>query len=176
MKKVAYALLISGIVFSACGGGGETSNKEGKPEKKMMLNDGPEEEARPADLPEVAELVIEGNDQMQFNTKALEVWNGQKVKLTLKHVGEMPLEAMGHNWVLLKDGVSKSEFAEASIGAKDNGYIAADRMNDVIAYTETIGGGQETTIEFDAPAKGSYTYICTFPGHYGMMSGVLTVK
>ena len=39
-----------------------------------------------------------------------------------------------------------------------------------------IGGGESDTITFTAPKKGSYTYICTFPGHYGLMKGVLIVS
>jgi len=35
------------------------------------------------------------------------------------------------------------------------------------------GTSGETT--FTAPAAGTYPYICTFPGHYLMMKGVLTV-
>ena len=58
--------------------------------------------------------------------------------------------------------------------ARDNEYIADG--DDAIAYTKLIGGGESDTIIFDAPLKGSYTYICSFPGHYGVMKGVLVVK
>jgi azurin len=30
-------------------------------------------------------------------------------------------------------------------------------------------------VTFTAPAKGTYPYICTFPGHYQTMKGVMTV-
>ncbi len=46
---------------------------------------------------EPLEITIEGNDRIQYDTKRFAVDPGQKVKLTLKHVGEMPVEAMGHN-------------------------------------------------------------------------------
>ena len=39
-----------------------------------------------------------------------------------------------------------------------------------------LGGGEETTIEFEAPAKGEYTFICSFPGHYALMNGKFIVE
>ena len=36
------------------------------------------------------EVVLEANDQMQFNKKAFEIKAGNTVKLTLKHVGKLP--------------------------------------------------------------------------------------
>ena len=46
---------------------------------------------------------IEGNDAMQFNKPVIEVSQSCKeFKVTLKHSGKMPKQAMGHNWVLAK--------------------------------------------------------------------------
>ena len=134
------------------------------------------EEERPLDIPESVELVIEGTDQMKYNLSKLEVYEGQTVKLTLKHAGEMAKEVMGHNWVLLQAGVDMADFATAAMTAVDNDYIPADRSSDIIAYTKTIGGGETVSIEFQAPAKGNYSFLCTFPGHYGMMNGNFVVK
>jgi azurin len=39
-----------------------------------------------------------------------------------------------------------------------------------------IGGGESTTIEFEAPEKGEYTFLCTFPGHFGLMNGKFIVE
>jgi azurin len=174
MNKGIIALTVLALSLTACGGGNSSENAS-KDEKKIELAPETETTSAPADVPEVAEVVIEGNDQMQFNTKRIEVYAGQKVKLTLKHTGELPLESMGHNWVLLAKGVNKGEYAEAAIGFKDEGYIVPDRTADVIAYTKQVGGGEETTIEFDAPEKGSYDFMCTFPGHFGMMNGKFVV-
>mgnify|MGYP000598203567 CR=1 FL=1 len=113
MKKLFGVVLISlGLV--ACGGG--SGEKAEAPAPKSMINSKAEEKpaAKPADLPEVAEIVIEGNDQMKFNLDKIEVYAGQKVKLTLKHVGEMPLQSMGHNWTLLAKGVDVMEFGAAT--------------------------------------------------------------
>lgn len=129
-------------------------------------------EAKDAD---VVEIVIESTDQMTFDLKEIKVKEGSTVKLTLKHVGQLPKQAMGHNWVLLKKGKDVKSFAESAIAARDNDYIP-EGNNDYIVHTDLIGGGEETTIEFEAPAKGDYPFLCSFPGHYGLMQGTFIVE
>lgn len=124
----------------------------------------------------VAELTIKGGDDMKYDLTTLKVKAGQKVKLTLVHSGKIPKESMGHNWVLLKNGVSEADFSAKALSAKDNDYIPAASSGDVIAHTKMIGGGESTTIEFTAPARGAYSYICTFPGHSALMKGKLIVQ
>ncbi len=123
---------------------------------------------------EVVTLEISGTDQMQFDKAELKVKAGQKVTLTFKHAGNMPKDAMGHNWVLLKQGTDIPAFAEKAMGAKDTDYIP--ESDAIIAHTKLIGGGETDTITFDAPEKGTYDYICSFPGHYGIMKGKFIVE
>ena len=81
---------------------------------------------------------------------------------------------MGHNFVLLKKGVSLRDFAESAITAKENDYIPAG--TDFIAHTGLIGGGESSSVTFDAPAAGTYDFLCSFPGHYGIMRGKFIVE
>ncbi len=120
-------------------------------------------------------ITLNSNDRMQFDTAEINVYSGQTVILTLHHTGTMPLSAMGHNFVLLEKGTSTSEFAKRAMNAKDNEYIPVDEK-DVLAYTGLIGGGVSTTITFSAPEKGSYDFLCSFPGHYAIMKGKFNVK
>jgi azurin len=124
---------------------------------------------------DVVEIVIESNDQMKYNLSEIKVKEGQTVKLTLKHVGKLPVQAMGHNWVLLKKDVDMKAFAAEAMKARANDYIP-ENTNDVVVNTDLIGGGQETTIEFTAPAAGEYDFICSFPGHYALMKGKFIVE
>ena len=39
-----------------------------------------------------------------------------------------------------------------------------------------VGGGESSSVTFPAPEKGTYDYICTFPGHYAIMRGILVVE
>jgi azurin len=121
------------------------------------------------------EITVEANDRMQFDTKEIKVKAGEEITLTLKHVGKLPKQAMGHNWVLLKEGVVVKDFAMSAMQAKDNEYLPKD-SKDIIVATKLLGGGESDTITFDAPEKGTYTFICTFPGHYGLMQGTLVVS
>lgn len=123
----------------------------------------------------VVEVSITGNDQMQFNKNELRVKAGQTVRLTLNHSGQLAENVMGHNVVILKQGTDVTDFATRAASARDNDYIPAD-SDAVIAHTEMIGGGESTTIEFEAPEAGTYTFICSFPGHYVQMQGKFIVE
>lgn len=123
----------------------------------------------------MVEVIITGDDQMRFNLKEIKVKTGQKVRLTLKHVGKLDENVMGHNFVLLKKGTNIPEFTQQASSAKGNEYIP-EGTDKVIAHTEMIGGGEETSVEFTAPAQGTYDFICSFPGHYVQMQGKFIVQ
>lgn len=123
-------------------------------------------------------IEVESNDQMQFNKKAIEVTTGQQVTIVLKHVGKLPKAAMGHNFVLLKPGTAAPAFGMKAMSAAATGYIPADEESKklVLGHTDLIGGGETAQFTFTAPEPGAYPYLCTFPGHFALMNGVLTVK
>ena len=120
---------------------------------------------------------ITGNDQMQYDKKELSVAKDcTQVQLTLKHIGKLPKEAMGHNWVLVK-AADLTAVANAGMSAGPaNSYIQAGDKR-VIAHTKTIGGGESDTITFSTAglAGESLMYLCTFPGHNALMRGTLKV-
>jgi azurin len=125
------------------------------------------------------EIVITGNDAMQFDLKKFDVSPGESVKLTLKNIGSIPKIAMGHNLVVLKKGVDALAFGQkvlASGGSATNA-LPKSLLGDVIAHTKLLGPGESETISFSAPNEsGDYQYVCTFPGHFAMMRGVMEVK
>ena len=123
----------------------------------------------------VAQVNLTGNDQMQYNLKEIRVKAGETVRLTLKHVGQLPENAMGHNFVLLQQGTDIVDFATKAATASGNEYIP-EGAEQVIVHTEMIGGGEETSIEFTAPEAGTYDFICSFPGHYIQMQGKFIVE
>ncbi|ETN94552.1 azurin [Zhouia amylolytica] len=124
----------------------------------------------------VSEVVITGDDMMKFNLKEIKVKAGDKVKLTLKHIGKLDKNVMGHNFVLLAQGVDLVDFATKAATAKDTEYIPEGSENDVLAHTKILGGGETDIIEFEAPEKGTYQFLCSFPGHYAMMQGKFIVE
>lgn len=177
MKRVVFSALALAFTFASCGGGGSDQKSSGESEKKQLQQQKTEEKAEEKDVPESVELTIEGNDQMKYNKDRMEVHSGQEVTVTLKHVGEMSLEQMGHNFVVLAKGVDPSDFAAKAVDAGlDNDHIPEGSEDDIIAHTDMIGGGEETSVTFTAPKAGMYDFICSFPGHAGMMKGKLVVK
>ncbi|MFD0893247.1 azurin [Luteolibacter ambystomatis] len=133
----------------------------------------------PVAIAEDAKVELTGNDAMQFSSKAFDVTAGQSVSLTLKHIGKLPKAAMGHNVVILKSGTVVATFATKAMTAKDTDYIPGDAESkaQIVAHTKTIGGGESDTVTFTAPTEpGSYPFLCTFPGHFAVMQGVMTVK
>ncbi|MBB4803181.1 azurin [Flavobacterium nitrogenifigens] len=172
-KKVKFStiLLMGFLAVTSCG------KKETAPADQTETTEpSTEGEAAPVTSTEENVLVIEGNDQMQFNVNELRAVAGKPIKLTLKHVGQIPKEAMGHNLVILKEGTDQADFALKANDAKATDYIPESEKASIIAHTKLLGGGEEDTIEFTIDKKGSYPFVCSFPGHVAMMKGVLIVE
>ena len=123
-------------------------------------------------------VTIEGNDRMQYDKKAFEVAAGDAVTLIFKNVGVLPKIAMGHNLVILNADEAIAPFATAAMQAKEHDYIPQDPKEKakILVASKLLGPGEQDIVKFTAPAAGTYNYVCTFPGHYALMNGVMTVK
>lgn len=114
-------------------------------------------------------------NQMQFAPRQLSVKAGEKVRI----VFENP-DLMLHNFVLLRKGTAEAMGALADQMAADpqgmaKGYVPDSP--DVLQKTALIGPGQKAELKFEAPAEpGEYPFLCTFPGHWRTMRGVLVVN
>lgn len=162
-----------------------SSDEDGMASDMPMPMDEPTEAAAPAENPVtvgddgVARLTIGSTDTMQYTVRAFTVEAGQDVELTLAHEGSLPIDVMGHNVVILPIGgdyVAFSREVMSAGGSVDNDYIPEDMREGLVAYTQLIGGGQSDTISFTVPDEpGEYPFLCTFPGHFGVMNGIMTV-
>ena len=119
-------------------------------------------------------IVLNSNDLMLFDKSSLSAKAGKNIRLVLNHTGKIGKEFMGHNFVLLKKDVDVDDFAMLALDFKENEYIP--KNNDFIVHTRMLGGGESDTINFTIDEPGSYTYVCTFPGHYQIMQGILTIE
>ncbi|GGW84735.1 azurin [Alteromonas halophila] len=125
------------------------------------------------------ETTIEANDAMQFNTSEMTIPSScDEFTVTLKHTGKLPKAAMGHNWVMSTKGDMQGVVNDGVSAGLDNNYI---KPNDdrVIAYTDVIGGGKQTSVSLDVSglsADESYMFFCSFPGHSSVMKGTVMVK
>ena len=122
---------------------------------------------------------IEGNDAMQFNVNAIRVpASCTEFSITLKHVGKLPENAMGHNVVISTEADMQAVNAEGMAAGLDNDYVKPDDQR-VIAYSEIIGGGETTEFSFDVASikdGGPYVFFCSFPGHAALMRGSISVE
>jgi azurin len=153
-------MLLAGALLAACGKKEETSDTA---------------TPAPAAAAVSAPIVITANDQMQFSTKAFGVAAGSEVVIILQNVGTMAKEVMGHNLTVLNAGTAVPEFATKAMAAKETDYIPQGDAA-ILAHTRLLGPGESDTLTFTAPAAGEYPYVCTFPGHFAMRQGVMTVK
>jgi azurin len=132
----------------------------------------------PAEAQECA-ATIAANDQMQFVEKELRVSRScTTFSLTLKHTGVLAANIMGHNWVLTTTPDFQAVAVAGGSAGPANNYVPPGDAR-VLAASKVIGGGEETTVSFDASkleAGGDYTYFCSFPGHFALMSGKLIVE
>jgi len=170
--------LVAGAVFFAACGGNQTKEESATESTETPAT----EQAPAADIPgldEVAvsnEVALEANDLMTFDKKLFRVKAGQPVKLTLKNVGEMPKESMGHNVVILTPGTDLPAFGGEAIKAVDTEYIPVTFGSSIVAHTKLLGPGETDTIEFTLDEKGVYLFVCSFPGHYGVMQGKIVAE
>ncbi|WP_417446253.1 azurin [Kangiella sp.] len=121
------------------------------------------------------DVVVNSDDAMKFDVSEIKVKAGEEVKLTLNHTGKLAKDVMGHNFVVLATGTDVQAFANAAIQAKANDYIP-EGDDRVLAHTKVIGGGESDTITFTLKEKGTYEFICSFPGHSFMMKGAIIVE
>ena len=120
-------------------------------------------------------LRIQAAPELQFAPKRLEVNAGAQVKLIFSNP-----DVMLHNWLLGKPGSAEEigEFADKMASTADGfqkGYIP--ESDKILLSSKLLSPNESQEIEFQAPDQpGDYPYLCTFPGHWRMMQGILTVK
>jgi azurin len=111
-------------------------------------------------------------EKMKYDTPALSVKAGKKIKLIFVNPDFMP-----HNIVLVNPGKADKVAMEAmKLGANGFAVGFVPQSIDVIWASKLVDHGAEQVIEFNAPSKpGDYPYVCTFPGHHLIMRGNLKV-
>lgn len=154
MNKLLFAVVL--MLFTACGN--DQNNASIESESNL------------------AEFNLTGNDKMQFNLNTIVANEGDQIKIHFRNIGKMPKNVLGHNFVLLKEGVDIADFAAKALKAKENDYIPASEKSNIIISSKMLGPGESEIISFKAPVKGKYKYICSFPGHYITMQGDLIIR
>ena len=142
-------------------GGGELAKvKEEKvPEPRVVVN---------GDMTSVDIAAIP--HQLKFNLTNFSVKAGTKVKLTFFNPDVIP-----HNLLIVEPG-SKAEIGNQAIAMGADAVKKAPENSKILHATKMLEAGQKEVIEFNAPEKpGDYEFVCTFPGHWTVMNGVMKV-
>lgn len=121
------------------------------------------------------QIVVEAALGLQFVQKELAAQTGEKLTLVFKNPDVVP-----HNWLLARPGSLQRLGEGCNLMIADPEGLAkhyVPESADVLVYTDMVNPQGEFTIHFDAPAQpGDYPYLCTFPGHWMIMNGVLRVQ
>ena len=169
LQSILTALAVT-ILFS-CTSGPENKTPDSNSIAKSNTNLLEVDASAPETL---LELFAKGNtmDEMEYEPKEFRVKEGTTVILKLNNLSTDG--AMLHNFVLIEDGnADKVGMFGVQAGAEKD---FVQEMKEVLVYTKMLNPGESTTLKFRAPVVGRYQYICTYPGHYSKMQGVLIVE
>lgn len=115
--------------------------------------------------------VSTAGEQLQFAPANLST-SGGDVKITFKNGSA----TQKHNFVVVKGDAAAAQKVdeEGTAAGEGKGYIPDDP--NIVAKTKLTNGTESDSITANL-APGTYTFLCTFPGHYAAgMKGTLTVK
>ena len=120
-------------------------------------------------------------DKVQFlyDVKEFTVKPGQKVKITLITPGDS-VTRQPHNILICKPGTKDAVGMASNAGLSDPEFLttkhAVPDSDDVLFASKLVQPDAEDVLEFTAPTEpGDYPYICTYPGHWAIMNGVMKV-
>ena len=129
---------------------------------------------------DVFELTIT-SDKVQFayDIKEFTVKPGQKVKLTLVNPADSVAKAP-HYLLIVSPGKKDVVGMAANMALADPAFMttkqAIPESEEILFHTNLVEPGGTETLEFVAPAEaGDYPFLCTYPGHWMLMHGVMKV-
>jgi uncharacterized protein len=113
-------------------------------------------------------------NEMKFDLKNFTVEAGKTVEI----IFENP-DFMQHNLVITKPGTMETVGRAADKLASDPRGAEMQYVPDipeVLFHTRLVNPQETVRLAFTAPATpGDYPYVCTFPGHWSIMNGVMKV-
>lgn len=113
-------------------------------------------------------------DSILYDITSLSVVAGRRVEIVFDNTDIMP-----HNLVVTAIGaLARVGMAAEAMAAKPDAWDRAfvPDLAEVLFATGLLQPGQSETLEFTAPdVPGDYPYVCTFPGHWVRMNGIMHV-
>ncbi len=110
---------------------------------------------------------------MKFDQEEMEVTAGDTLQLVFRNSDDML-----HNVVICRPGTGQAVGAAAmAMGIDGPAHNYVPETDDVLYHTTLTQPDSTDRIFFTAPEQpGAYDYICSFPGHAGIMKGILRVR
>jgi azurin len=111
-------------------------------------------------------------NQVKFDTTRFDVFAGSKVEITFQNGCVLP-----HNLVLIDPKQEQSILAGVTaMGLEGMEKHFVPEVPGIVASSKLLPPQGQDRVHFTAPtAAGEYPYICTFPGHWFTMRGVMRV-
>lgn len=113
-------------------------------------------------------------DSLTYDKKLVTVAAGRPIEFVFENVDIMP-----HNLVVTARGaLAKVGIAAEAMSASPDAWSQAfvPDMPEVLHASKLLQPGTTQTLAFTAPTElGDYPYVCTFPGHWIRMNGILRV-
>jgi uncharacterized cupredoxin-like copper-binding protein len=117
------------------------------------------------------EIVIGTRPGLKFDKELFEVPEGSRVKLIFNNNDDML-----HNLLITKKGQGEAvgrKALEMGLDGASLGYIP--KTDDLLFATCLLQPESSQSIYFVAPKAGDYPYICSYPGHFLAMKGIMRV-
>lgn len=154
--------LASALVLSACGGGGSD-------QEPAEGNSGGTGGGASAAAATTLEVSADPNGALGFVPATLTAPAGQPFTVNFDNPASTNVP---HNWVVVEQG---QEQAVAQAALATGGDVPEDTPG-LLVDADVLQAGNSEEIEVEGLEAGTYSYICTFPGHYPSMKGTLTVQ
>ncbi len=169
MKYIVYSTLL--LSLWACSG----SQKDGfSEENEKELSTAPAKIMIPLDERDTIRVIATGEtmSEMRFDLKNIKVPAGKKLTIALEN--QSTDATMPHNIVIIREGKG-NEVGQAGLAYKENHYVKPNDEN-VLAHSPLVQIGETEYFTFTTPAAGDYSFICSYPGHWGLMKGAFITE
>ncbi len=155
--KTLNLITLSITIMTFTAGGNDQKEVKGQPEIKKI------------------ELSAQGNPPgtMKFAKAEIKIKAGKPIQLTFKNP-----DVLQHNLLILRPGTTAKVGALADAMLTDpeamkKSYVP--KSSDILHSTKLVNPGGHAVLKFTITEAGNYPIICTFPGHWRLMSAVLKV-
>jgi uncharacterized cupredoxin-like copper-binding protein len=117
-------------------------------------------------------ILLSTKPGLKYDKDLIQAKAGSKIKLVFNNNDDMQ-----HNIVITNPNEANNMGAKAmDLGLKGTDMQYVPNNKNVLFHSNILEPGKSETIYFIVPEKaGDYQFVCTYPGHYAAMQGILRV-